>query len=254
MELEHEFTIPVPVDRAWPVLLDVERVAPCMPGATLDSVDGDAFTGRLKVKVGPITVTYRGDARITEKNEDDHAVTMEASGKEARGTGTASATVNAQLHAEGENTRVKVTTNFNVTGKPAQFGRGVMQDVGGKLIDKFAERLEAQLSGGGDDAGAAGSTGGAAADRAVPADSGAGTSTATETVPQPRDGGGESRPSGASAPRPSPVRQVIADDNDAIDLFDIAGMPMLKRLAPVAAGVLVLGLLFGLIRRRRHRR
>lgn len=251
MELEHEFTIPVPVDRAWPVLLDVEQVAPCMPGATLDSIDGDAFTGRLKVKVGPITVTYKGDARITEKNEADHAVTMEASGKEARGTGTASATVNAQLHAEGDGTRVKVTTNFNVTGKPAQFGRGVMQDVGGKLIDKFAERLEAQLSGG-DDAGGSGTA--ADADRAVPADSGTGASTATESVPQPRPADEtESRPSGASAPRPTPVRQVIADDNDAIDLFDVAGMPMLKRLAPVAVGVLVVGLLFGLIRRRRHR-
>lgn len=251
MELEHEFTIPVPVDRAWPVLLDVEQVAPCMPGATLDSIDGDAFTGRLKVKVGPITVTYKGDARITEKNEADHAVTMEASGKEARGTGTASATVNAQLHAEGDGTRVKVTTNFNVTGKPAQFGRGVMQDVGGKLIDKFAERLEAQLSGG-DDAGGSGPA--ADADRAVPADSGTGASTATESVPQPRPADEtESRPSGASAPRPTPVRQVIADDNDAIDLFDVAGMPMLKRLAPVAVGVLVVGLLFGLIRRRRHR-
>jgi len=247
MELEHEFTIPVPVDRAWPVLLDVERVAPCMPGASLDSVDGDDFTGRLKVKVGPITVTYKGDARITEKDADNHAVTMEASGKEARGTGTAAATVNAQLHSEGDNTRVTVKTNFNVTGKPAQFGRGVLSDVGGKLIDRFAERLADQLAGG-----EAPSGNGQAADRAVPATNGTGpASAATETVPQPREG---DEPSGASAPRPAPVRPVVAADDDAIDLFDVAGMPMLKRLAPIAVGILVLGVIFKLIRRRRHRK
>ncbi|HEY3681507.1 MAG TPA: SRPBCC family protein [Streptosporangiaceae bacterium] len=247
MELEHEFTIPVPVDRAWPVLLDVERVAPCMPGASLDSVDGDAFTGRLKVKVGPITVTYKGDARITKKDADEHAVTMEASGKEARGTGTAAATVDAQLHAEGDNTRVTVRTNFNVTGKPAQFGRGVMSDVGGKLIDKFAERLEAQLSGGDDPAADSGN-----GQAAVPA-GGSASATTTESVPPPREGGAE-QPSGASAPRPTPMRPVVAPDDDAIDLLDVAGMPMLKRLVPVAVGVLVLGLLFRVLRRRRRNR
>jgi carbon monoxide dehydrogenase subunit G len=252
MELEHEFTIPVPVDRAWPVLLDVERVAPCMPGATLDSVDGDAFTGRLKVKVGPITVTYKGDARITNKDADEHAVTMEASGKEARGTGTAAATVEAQLHAEGDNTRVTVKTNFNVTGKPAQFGRGVMSDVGGKLIDKFAERLEAQLSGGDDPAGESGAASGNG-QAAVPAGASA-SATTTESVPSPREGGTEPQPSGASAPRPTPMRPVVAPDDDAIDLLDVAGMPMLKRLVPVAAGVLVLGVLFRVLRRRRKNR
>lgn len=253
MELEHEFTIPVPVDRAWPVLLDVERVAPCMPGATLDSVEGDEFTGRLKVKVGPITVTYKGDARITEKDTDNHAVTMEASGKEARGTGTAAATVNAQLHSEGDNTRVTVRTNFNVTGKPAQFGRGVLSDVGGKLIDRFAERLAEQLAGG-DGATPEGSSGnGQTADRAVPATNGtAPASAATESVPQPREGCDQ--PSGASAPRPAPVRPVVAGDDDAIDLFDVAGMPMLKRLAPIAVGILVLGLVFRLLRRRKHKK
>lgn len=248
MELEHEFTIPVPVDRAWPVLLDVERVAPCMPGATLDSVEGDEFSGRLKVKVGPITVTYKGDARITEKNADDHAVTMEASGKEARGTGTAAATVNAQLYDEGDNTRVTVKTNFNVTGKPAQFGRGVLNDVGGKLIDRFADRLAEQLSGG-DGA----SPNGQAANGGTPsaADDGS-TSAVTESVPAPRGSGDE--PSGASAPRPAPVRPVVAaDDDDALDLFDIAGMPMLKRLAPVAVGILVLGVILRLILRKRRK-
>ena len=245
MELEHEFTIPVPVDRAWPVLLDVEQVAPCMPGATLDSVEGDEFSGRLKVKVGPITVTYKGDARITEKDADSHAVTMEASGKEARGTGTAAATVNAQLHSEGDNTRVTVKTNFNVTGKPAQFGRGVLSDVGGKLIDRFAERLADQLAGGG------ASPNGQAAGAVPAAASNGSAATATESVPQPREGGA---PSGASAPRPAPVRPVVAAEDDAIDLFDVAGMPMLKRLAPIAIGILVLGVVFRLIRRRKHRK
>src|SRR3954464_14843907 len=104
MELEHEFTVPVPVDQAWAVLLDVERIAPCMPGATLDSIEGDDFTGRLKVKLGAMTITYKGSARIAARDEKARTVTIEGSGKEARGSGTASATVQATLHDEGEQT------------------------------------------------------------------------------------------------------------------------------------------------------
>jgi carbon monoxide dehydrogenase subunit G len=146
MELEHSFTVPVPMDRAWDVLLDVERVAPCMPGATLDSVNGDEITGRIKVKVGPISMTYAGTAKFTERDRDAGVVTLEASGKETRGAGTASASVRSQLEAEGDQTHVTVHTNLNVTGKPAQFGRGVMTEVGGKLIGIFAGNLAAMLA------------------------------------------------------------------------------------------------------------
>ncbi|HUA41507.1 MAG TPA: SRPBCC domain-containing protein [Streptosporangiaceae bacterium] len=146
MELEHSFSVPVPVARAWDVLLDVERVAPCMPGATLDSVDGDNITGRIKVKVGPITMTYAGTAKFTERDRDAGVVVLEASGKETRGAGTASASVRSELKADGDRTNVVVHTTLNVTGKPAQFGRGVMAEVGGKLIGIFADNLAAMLA------------------------------------------------------------------------------------------------------------
>ena len=146
MELEHSFTVPVPKNRAWDVLLDVERVAPCMPGATLDSVDGDEIHGRIKVKVGPINMTYAGTARFIEKDAEAGVVTLEASGKETRGAGTASASVHSVLEDRGEETHVKVRTTLNVTGKPAQFGRGVMNEVSGKLLNIFAANLAAAIA------------------------------------------------------------------------------------------------------------
>ena len=148
MELEHSFTIPVTPERAWQVLLDVEKVAPCMPGATVDSVEGDEVTGRVKVKVGPVALTYSGKARFTERDEQAKSIKLEASGKETRGAGTASATVHSWLADEGGQTRVTVRTSMNVTGRPAQFGRGVMADVGGRIIEKFATNLAAQLAAG----------------------------------------------------------------------------------------------------------
>src|SRR6266516_2691135 len=146
MELEHSFTIPVPPEQAWPVLLDVGRIAPCMPGATVDSVDGDVIKGRIKVKVGPVALTYAGSAHFTERDEKARSITLEASGKETRGAGTASATVRSSLADEGGQTKVVVQTTINVTGRPAQFGRGVMAEVGGRIIEKFAANLAALLA------------------------------------------------------------------------------------------------------------
>jgi carbon monoxide dehydrogenase subunit G len=139
VELEHEFTVPVPLDRAWEVLLDVEKIAPCMPGAVLDSVDGDSFTGQVKVRVGPITVAYAGTASFLEKDPAAHRAVVEAKGKETRGSGTAAATVTASMADDGGSTRVTVVTDLAITGRPAQFGRGVMNDVGNKLIGQFAD-------------------------------------------------------------------------------------------------------------------
>src|SRR6516225_3156405 len=146
MELEHSFTIPVPPEQAWQVLLDVEQVAPCMPGATVDAVDGDEIKGRIKVKVGPVSLTYAGTAHFTERDEQARSITLEASGKETRGAGTASATVRSSLEDEGGQTKVTVHTSMNVTGRPAQFGRGVMAEVGGRIIEKFASNLAALLA------------------------------------------------------------------------------------------------------------
>src|SRR6516162_292890 len=149
MDLEHSFTIPVPPEQAWQALLDVERIAPCMPSATVDSVDGDVVTGRIKVKVGPVAMTYAGTARFVERDEQSRTVTLEASGKETRGAGTASATVRSTLQDEGGGqTKVVVHTTMSVTGRPAQFGRGVMAEVGGRIIERFATNLAAQLAGG----------------------------------------------------------------------------------------------------------
>src|SRR5271165_3909416 len=145
MELEHSFTVPVPEDRAWDVLLDVERVAPCMPGATIESIDGDEFSGSIKVKVGPINMVYKGTAKFTERDPAAHVITLEASGKETRGAGTASAKVRSMLEGEGDKTHVIVHTTLSVTGKPAQFGRGVLAEVGGKLIGIFAANLAAMV-------------------------------------------------------------------------------------------------------------
>jgi carbon monoxide dehydrogenase subunit G len=146
MELEHSFTVPVPMDRAWDVLLDVEKVASCMPGATLDSVDGDEIHGKMKVKVGPISMTYAGTARFVEKDRDAGVVILQASGKETKGAGTASASIRSMLQDKGDETDVKVVTTLNITGKPAQFGRGVMSEVSGKLLTIFASNLAAMLA------------------------------------------------------------------------------------------------------------
>ena len=146
MELKHSFTVPVPLDRAWDVLLDVERVATCMPGASLDSVDGDDIAGKIKVKVGPITQVYAGKAHFTERNREAHVVVLEASGRETRGSGTASATVRSELVPDGDQTEVTVLTNLNVTGKAAQFGRGVLAEVSGKLVGIFADNMARMLA------------------------------------------------------------------------------------------------------------
>ena len=146
MQLEHDFVVPAAVEQAWKVLLDVQRVVPCMPGATLETVEGDSFTGRVKVRVGAIGLTYGGKASFVETDEAAHRVVIDASGRETRGSGTAKATVTAVLVQEGEKTRVRVSTDLAVTGKPAQFGRGVMSDVAGKLIGRFADCLGEELA------------------------------------------------------------------------------------------------------------
>ena len=132
MELNNEFRVAVPAAKTWEVLTDVERVAPCLPGATLLSVDGDEFTGAVKVKVGPITVSYKGDAAFLEKDASAQRVVLKANGKETRGNGNAAAVVTAQLKDEGDATSVVITTDLTISGKAAQFGRGVLADVAGK--------------------------------------------------------------------------------------------------------------------------
>jgi carbon monoxide dehydrogenase subunit G len=223
MQLEHRFSVPVDVAQAWDVLLDVERVAPCMPGATVESFDGETITGRVKVKVGPIQVTYAGTARFVDKDEPARRAVIEANAKEARGAGTAAATITATLAAAGDGrTDVTVTTDLQITGKPAQFGRGVMVEVGNKLLGRFADCLAETLGAGAGAGTAAASAGISAA-----------TAAATPV---------------AAAP-PPPRRQI--PEAEAIDLLDTAGVPVLKRLAPVAGAVLLFLLVWRLLARPR---
>jgi carbon monoxide dehydrogenase subunit G len=164
VKLEHSFTVPVGIDEAWRILLDIERIGPCMPGAAIDSVDGDDFTGTVKVKLGPIGLTYKGKASFIEKDEAAHRAIIDARGKDSRGNGTASAKVTAVLTEQGGSTKVDVNTDLDITGKPAQFGRGVMVDVGNKLIGQFADSLASTItSGEGEATGMAESSGGAEA-------------------------------------------------------------------------------------------
>jgi carbon monoxide dehydrogenase subunit G len=231
VQLDNSFTVPVPIDEAWRVLLDIERIAPCMPGAALDSVDGDAFTGRVKVKLGPINLTYQGKAAFIEKDEAAHRAVIDARGKDQRGNGTAAATVTATLRAEGSITRVDVLTDLNITGRPAQFGRGVMVDVGTKLLGQFADRLAAQLGARGADAG-----GTAAAEPAV---------EPAVPVEVGRAGRGP-----VEAPRLRPVAEP-----EPIDLLEVAGGAAMARYAAPAAGIAAAVLVVVLIvKRRRHRR
>ncbi|OBF41061.1 carbon monoxide dehydrogenase [Mycobacterium sp. ACS1612] len=148
MELNNEFRVAVPAATTWEVLTDIERVAPCLPGATLLSVDGDHFTGAVKVKVGPITVSYKGQAAFLEKDAAAQRVVLKANGKETRGNGNAAAVVTAQLKDEVDATSVLITTDLTISGKAAQFGRGVLGDVAGNLIAQFAKALEADILGG----------------------------------------------------------------------------------------------------------
>lgn len=148
MELTNEFRVAVPAATVWEVLTDVERVAPCLPGATLLSVNGDDFTGAVKVKVGPITVSYQGLAAFQEKDAAAQRMVLKATGKETRGNGSAAAVVTAQLQDEGDATTVVIVTDLVISGKAAQFGRGVLADVAGNLIGQFAKRLEADVLGG----------------------------------------------------------------------------------------------------------
>jgi uncharacterized protein len=148
VQLEHSFTVPMGIDEAWRILLDIERIGPCMPGAVIESVDGDDFTGSVKVKLGPINLTYKGRASFIEKDEANHRAVIDARGRDARGNGTASAKVTADLSESGSTTTVHVATDLDITGKPAQFGRGVMVDVGNKLIGQFADCLATTLTAG----------------------------------------------------------------------------------------------------------
>lgn len=242
MDLTHEFTVPAPIDEAWAAFNDLERIAPCFPGAALTSYDGEQFEGLVKVKLGPISLQYTGTGRFVERDEAAHRAVIEAKGKDKRGNGTAAASVTATLEADGDaSTKVKVVTDLNITGKPAQFGRGVMQDVSDKLLGQFSACLETKL--GGPDAPAEAS---APAEPAVAEPAAAAEpATATAAPPEPAlsaEAGPEAKHRAAVAPEPSAAV--------ALDLGATVLPVLVKRYAgPVIGGLVVLWLLKKLLSR-----
>ncbi|WP_406470871.1 SRPBCC family protein [Streptomyces sp. NBC_01615] len=226
MDLHHEFTVPVPLQDAWRVLLDIERVASCMPGAMVEDYDGKTVTGSVKVKVGPITLTYRGTAVFEEQDEAAHRMVLVASGKEARGQGTARARVTGTLSERDGGTAVSVRTDLTVTGRPAQFGRGVMAEVGDKLVGRFAACLSERLE---------------------------------ESGPLEEPGRLEEsgRPEASGRLQESELLNEptvsVRSEAEPIDLIRTAGMPVAKRLAAVVAAAVAAALVFVCVRRRRRR-
>lgn len=229
MQLEHSFDVPVPVEDAWAVLLDVERIAPCMPGAVLEEVHGDSFSGRVEVKVGPITVTYAGTARFLSTDPDSHVAVIDASGKETAGTGTAAATVTTTLTAQGSGTRCNVSTDLAITGKPAQFGRGVMADVGGKLIGQFATCLAEQFV----------APAGSAPAEPAPLTEATAPEIIEASVPEPVAAAMEAEAGGTQSRESAPI-----------DLISTARGPVLRRLAPATAATIAVLLVIRAILRR----
>jgi uncharacterized protein len=256
MELDNSFTVPVPPDQAWDVLLDVKRIAPCMPGATVDEVDGDVVTGRIKVKVGPVSLTYRGTAKFTERDPEARHMVMEAAGKETRGAGTASATVRASLApaASGDGTQVTMHTTMNVTGRPAQFGRGVMVEVGGKLVEQFAANLAKLIAG--DTTAGDTTAGGGNPDAAAEAPgSGADGLSAPGPATESAGGNGSGGPvAGATATTVPVVSTPDLSQEDSLNLVKLVGPAILKRVVPVALAAVSLALVGRVLWRLRHRR
>jgi carbon monoxide dehydrogenase subunit G len=256
MDLNHEFNVERPIDEAWAILTDVELIAPCLPGAQLQEVEGDVYRGVVKVKVGPIQAQFKGQASFLERDDDRHRAVLKGEGRDTTGKGNATALITAQLEEVGNGvTSCTVHTDLSITGKVAQFGRGALADVSDKLMTQFSDNLNELLSeqsGNGappvetraesppDTASESGvhptkaqAVAEATATKAAPA----------ATVPAASNGShaGESTTNG--------VRKIDSPENEPIDLLETAGAPMLKRLLPVV-GLLALVLL--LLRRKRR--
>ena len=254
MELSNEFEVPVPIDEAWSILTDIERIAPCLPGAQLQEIEGEHYRGIVKVKVGPITAQYKGQATMVEKDDANHKAMLQATGRDTRGAGNASANILAQLTEAGDRTHVSVLTDLTVTGKVAQFGRGVLADVSAKLLDQFVENLEAtvlaeELAIEGLDLELEALT---TDDPAMAAAAAAVGEAALDTAEALVDAV-DAQPEVALADEPV-VRRVDSPDAEPVDLISTAGAPVIKRVAGIAAVITALALIFGLGRRRRRRR
>lgn len=227
MKLENEFTVDAPVDEAWNVMLDLERVTPCLPGAALTEQEGDEYKGKMTVRLGPVKQEYNGTVKIEGTDEESHRAVLKASGKDARGQGTASATITSTLNEENGSTRVKVETDMQLTGRAAQFGRGVQQDVARKLLTQFADCLEKEILG-------------------------QNVQEESEPAAASSNGSADSSAAGSNgSPGEQPRRRIIQQDEEVepLDLGAASYEAVLKRVAPVAIGAVLLAIVIWLIRR-----
>jgi carbon monoxide dehydrogenase subunit G len=261
VELTNEFTVGVPTEQAWALLTDVERIAPCMPGAELQEVEGEEYRGVVKVKVGPITAQYKGRATFVERDVPGLRAVLRAEGRETRGQGNASATISASLHPDSGGTRVAIVTDLAVTGRVAQFGRGVLADVSTKLLGQFVECLETTVLGRVETADES--------LRATPAEpSGESVPTVEIETAEPPAAGRVGRGEGEEAAGPitngapttpgtdgagqPTVRRTEGVPAEPVDLLGVAGGSLVRRAAPAAAVAFLVVLLL-LMRRRRRR-
>jgi carbon monoxide dehydrogenase subunit G len=234
-QLINEFTVNRPIDEAWPIITDVERIAPCLPGAQLTEIrqtdDGEVYTGKVKVKLGAIATEFKGDAYFVERDDAAYTCKLNGKGRDTKGRGNASADISAAAESlSPTSTKVIVTTDLHITGKIAQFGRGILGDVSAKLIDQFAQNLNEMIEADGD------------TDASAASDNEADEASAANTTTSTGDTDSES-------PTPEPtVRKIEGPAAEAIDLMEMGGSSIFKRAAPAVIAVLLI-LLF--LRRRR---
>lgn len=238
MELNHSFNVDVPVEDAWRILTDVELIAPCLPGAQLQEIEGDTYRGVVKVKVGPIQAQFKGQANFVERDDAAHRAVLKGEGRDTGGKGNASALITAELTAQSAtSTTVSVNTDLSITGKVAQFGRGTMADISNKLLDQFVENLNTLIAE--RPAGAAG-----AVVETEPAPVAQAATEKTETSGANGSGGAtEANPTEQSAPQ---VRKIDAPEAEALDLLSVSSGAVIKRLVPVVIVVAAIVAFFAL--------
>ncbi len=241
-QLVNEFTVNRPIEEAWAVITDVERIAPCLPGAELQEIEGDVYRGVVKVKLGSITPQFKGQATFIDRDDPGHRAVLKAEGRDTGGRGNAAAEITAEAESlSPTSTRCVVTTELHITGRVAQFGRGILGDVSKKLMAQFASNLNTML----DDQGASVSGNG---DTSEPAATD-GSSAASSANPAVQPGSGDLPPAGAEQSGPQPrVRKIEGPATEPVDLAGVAGPAILKRLAPL---VIALAVVLVLLRRRR---
>jgi carbon monoxide dehydrogenase subunit G len=240
-KLLNEFTVDQPIDETWAVLTDVERIAPCMPGATLEEIEGDIYRGVVKVKLGAISAAFRGQASFVERDDVNHRAVLRGEGRDTTGKGNADALITASLEQiSPTQTKCVVETDLRITGKVAQFGRGIMGDVSKKLITQFATNLNTMLADS-ETTPAPAAEAPAAADTATPA---------AEPAAATTGGASTAGTSGAGAGATDGVRKINGPANEPIELSDLAGNAVLKRVLPIVGGIVLLLLVMRLRRRR----